>query len=66
MNKARRKAITAIAQRLADVRIDLSNIAEEEREYYDNMPPSIQCARFEIHCSCSGVCSCSIYCYPPS
>lgn len=49
MNKARRKAIAELVATLSDLlgkledaQASTSAIAEEEREYYDNMPESLQ------------------------
>lgn len=42
MNKDRRKKLEDIASRLEILQGDLYMLAEEEREYYDNMPESIQ------------------------
>jgi seryl-tRNA synthetase len=49
VNKTRRGEITAAVQRLtelaaeiSDLRDTVENIRDEEQEYYDNMPESIQ------------------------
>lgn len=42
MNNARRAALHAIVERIASIRDDLSAIADEERDYFDAMPPGIQ------------------------
>lgn len=42
MNKQRRKQISDIRDRLADLIIDLEAVRDAEQEYYDAMPESIQ------------------------
>jgi flagellar biosynthesis chaperone FliJ len=42
MNAARRAAITEILVTLERAKSDLDTIRDEEQEYYDNMPESIQ------------------------
>lgn len=42
MNKARRARIAAVAELIDQARATLEEIAQEEREYYDNMPESLQ------------------------
>lgn len=42
MNKDRRARIQALIDKLYDIQSDIDFIKEEEQEYYDNMPESIQ------------------------
>lgn len=49
MNKDRRKALTALAERIAhltaqldEAKGELETIRDEEQEYFDNMPESFQ------------------------
>ena len=42
MNAARRKEIQAVMERLDEVATEIRRIGDDEREYYDNMPESIQ------------------------
>ncbi len=42
MNAQRRKAIAALQSKLEDLAGEVTAIAEEEREYYDNMPEAFQ------------------------
>ncbi len=42
MNKERRKRLSAIVDKLDELQIELSCIAEEEQEAFDNLPESIQ------------------------
>lgn len=42
MNKARRKTIADIANRLATLREELSAVTEAEQEAFDNLPESLQ------------------------
>lgn len=49
MNKQRRKELSALEARLAEVsdmientKTDLEGLRDEEREYYDNMPENMQ------------------------
>jgi len=42
MNKARRKAIETISDKLTELQEDLQAIREEEEEAYDNLPEGIQ------------------------
>lgn len=49
MNKQRRKALEALASQLSeltgkldDIKSELENLRDEEQEYYDNMPGSLQ------------------------
>lgn len=42
MNAQRRKEIQAVLERLDDVAAEIRRIGDGEREYYDNMPESIQ------------------------
>ncbi|BDT44501.1 hypothetical protein AGQ02_004401 [Salmonella enterica subsp. enterica serovar Takoradi] len=42
MNNQRRKWISEISNKLAALKDDLSNVLDEEQEYFDNMPVSFQ------------------------
>jgi hypothetical protein len=42
MNKARRDALTKIAATIAEARSELASLRDEEQDYFDNMPESIQ------------------------
>lgn len=42
MNLKRRKRLQELNQKLEALAVELEEIAEEEREYYDNMPESLQ------------------------
>ncbi len=42
MNKDRRKRLADLQEKLDALLSDLQEVAEEEREYFDNMPESIQ------------------------
>ena len=42
MNKDRRARIQALINKLEDIKEDIDFIKDEEQEYYDNMPESIQ------------------------
>ncbi|EBX3675833.1 hypothetical protein DRU86_17400 [Salmonella enterica subsp. enterica serovar Weltevreden] len=42
MNNQRRKWISEISNKLAVLKDDLSNALDEEQEYFDNMPVSLQ------------------------
>lgn len=42
MNKDRRKRIEAQRDKLDEIRAELETIRDEEQDYYDNMPESIQ------------------------
>jgi uncharacterized coiled-coil DUF342 family protein len=42
MNKGRRKAIDALKDALADIQGQIETLQEEEQDYYDNMPESLQ------------------------
>ena len=42
MNNDRRARIQALINKLEDIKEDIDSIKEEEQEYYDNMPESIQ------------------------
>lgn len=42
MNKDRRARIQALIKKLEDIKEDIDFIKDEEQEYYDNMPESIQ------------------------
>lgn len=42
MNAQRRKRIAELRSKLEDVQAEVEGLAEEEREYYDNMPESFQ------------------------
>lgn len=41
MNKARRKWLTDISDKLNDLAIELTSVAMEEQECYDNIPDSL-------------------------
>lgn len=43
MNKDRRARIQALIDKLYEIQSDVDSIKDEEQEYYDNMPESIQC-----------------------
>ena len=42
MNKARRKALEKISDKLMELQVDLQYVHEEEEEAFDNMPESLQ------------------------
>jgi hypothetical protein len=42
MNATRRKALTALNEKLDALKCEAEELAREEREYYDNMPESLQ------------------------
>lgn len=42
MNNNRRARIQALIDKLEDIKEDIDFIKDEEQEYYDNMPESIQ------------------------
>lgn len=42
MNKARRTQIEALAAKLEELKGDLEILRDEEQDYYDNMPESLQ------------------------
>ena len=42
MNKTRREQLTDIYTKLNDLKSALSTLQEEEQDYYDNMPESLQ------------------------
>ena len=42
MNNDRRARIQALINKLEDIKEDIDFIKDEEQEYYDNMPESIQ------------------------
>lgn len=42
MNKGRRKQLTDISGNLEDLKCDLELLRDEEQEYYDKMPESMQ------------------------
>jgi hypothetical protein len=42
MNKARRKRLSALQASVQGIKEELESIIEEEQEYYDNMPESLQ------------------------
>lgn len=42
MNKQRRAAIVALVEQLGPIRAELENLRDEEQEYLDNMPESLQ------------------------
>jgi len=42
MNKLRRKALDALIERIDDIYSELEALADEERDYRDNMPENLQ------------------------
>lgn len=42
MNRERRKAIDAVFVQLEELKAEVERIREEEEEYFENMPESIQ------------------------
>lgn len=42
MNKARREAITKLADQLDAIRGEIEALRDEEQEYFNNMPESLQ------------------------
>lgn len=42
MNKQRRKQIYQIVEQLESLKLEIEELGEEERDYYDNMPEGIQ------------------------
>lgn len=42
MNKDRRHTLRDIVLRLMDIRTELEAVRDEEQDYYDNMPESLQ------------------------
>lgn len=42
MNKARRKAIEKIAEKLDELKSEFEGLRDEEQEAYDNMPEAFQ------------------------
>lgn len=42
MNKTRRNELERIINALEDLRDDIQNVADDEREAFDNMPESLQ------------------------
>jgi phage host-nuclease inhibitor protein Gam len=42
MNKQRRTSIAKIAASLDNLRAEIETLMEEEQDYYDNMPESLQ------------------------
>lgn len=42
MNKLRREMIIAAAGKLEEAKADIETATEEEQEYFDNMPESLQ------------------------
>jgi hypothetical protein len=42
MNNDRRKQIAELIEQLSTIEGDASGLAEQEREYFDNMPESLQ------------------------
>lgn len=42
MNRERRKAIDAVFDQLEELKGEIERIREEEEEYFENMPESIQ------------------------
>lgn len=62
MNKARRKKLGEIIDKLEYLREDLDAVASEEREAYDNLPESLQesdrgCAMEEAADELEDICS---------
>ena len=42
MNNARRKSITDLVQKIAEIKADFESLRDEEQEYFDNMPEALQ------------------------
>lgn len=42
MNRKRRMSLMEIAKTLEDLRVAIEELKDEEQEYYDNMPESMQ------------------------
>ena len=42
MNRKRRMSLMEIAETLEDLRVAIEELKDEEQEYYDNMPESMQ------------------------
>lgn len=42
MNKDRRKALEELSSRLGEIVGELESLRDEEQEYFDNMPESLQ------------------------
>ena len=42
MNKIRREALQEISVKLEDIKSDIETLRDEEQEYVDNMPESLQ------------------------
>ena len=42
MNKVRRQALKEILTKLEDIKEDILELRDEEQEYYDNIPESLQ------------------------
>lgn len=42
MNKARRASLNALIGQIEDIRSQVEALRDEEQEYYDNMPESLQ------------------------
>ena len=42
MNKQRRKAINDISEKVRSLQTQIDTLKDEEQDYYDNMPESIQ------------------------
>jgi len=44
MNAKRRKSLSKLADKIEELKAELSLLIEEEQEYFDNMPESFQVA----------------------
>lgn len=42
MNKQTRTKLSALQERIEEIRSELETLRDEEQEKYDNMPPSLQ------------------------
>lgn len=42
MNKARREAISKLIDMIDEIRSDVAGLRDEEQDYFDNMPESLQ------------------------
>lgn len=42
MNKARREAISKLAERIEEIRGEVETLRDEEQDYFDAMPESLQ------------------------
>ncbi len=45
MNAERRKKINGLISALEQIKADIESVADEERDYYDNMPENMQSGR---------------------